>query len=56
MLAIEGSQSEHLQRPHFIVPITERHYIVIRNIYIRQETSPGVYVSRNYPFTSLGYP
>ena len=45
MLAIEGHQSEHLQRPHWIVPITERHYIVVRNVYIRQETSPGMYGS-----------
>ena len=55
MLAIEGSQYEHLQRPHWIVPITERHYIVVRNVYIRQETSPGMYGSHEAWRTSFFY-
>ena len=55
MLAIEGSRSEHLQRPHWIIPITERHYIVIRQVYIRQETSPGIYGSHESWRTSLFY-
>ena len=55
MLAIEGSWSEHLQRPHWIIPITERHYIVIRHVYIRRETSPGLYGSHEAWRTSFFY-
>ena len=55
MLAIKDSQSESIQRPHWIVPVTERHYMVVRNMCIRQETSPGVYSSHESRRTIFFY-
>ena len=34
---------EGSMRPHYIIPVTERHYMVVRAVDIRQETAPGVY-------------
>ena len=47
--------SEGNERPHWVIPVTERHYMVVRAVSIRQETAPGVYGSHKPWRTSLFY-
>ena len=53
----EPDRTETNERPYWIVPVTDRHYMVVRSVNRRQETSPGVYGShklwRTY-ITSVG--
>ena len=43
------------QRPHWVIPVTEWHYMVVRAVNIRQETAPGVYGSHKSWRTSFFY-
>ena len=47
--------NEECVRPHYIIPVTERHYMVVRAVSIRQETAPGVYGPHESWKTSFFY-
>jgi len=42
-------------RPHFVIPITERHYIVIRQVSRPREVQPGIYGTTDCWLSSYFY-
>ena len=52
---MQAEVTESFKRPHYIIPVTERHYIVVRVVDIRQETAPGVYGPHETWRTSFFY-
>ena len=41
--------------PYFTIPVTDRHYMVVRAVKVTEENSPGIYRSTEFWTTSFFY-
>ena len=41
--------------PYFTIPVTDRHYMVVRAVKVTEESSPGIYRSTEFWTTSFFY-